>query len=195
MTFIDRPSLRFTALTAEGCMRPSEERNRLAFDAAVRAEEPMQGSERLAFDLYSGSFFQPSADARLLMLTMSVETLLDLQPRSDEARHHVQTMIEATNINANLSQPERDSIRGSLTWLLDESIGQAGRRLVRALDPRRYGGKSPVALFTRCYETRSALVHGHMPRPDRDEVDFLAAQLEVLVSDLLAGGLLGVVPD
>jgi hypothetical protein len=129
------------------------------------------------------------------MLTMAVETLLDPQSRSDAAKAHVRAMIEATDANTILTQSERNSLEGSLTWLQDESIGQAGRRLARTLEPRTYGGKAPAAFFTRCYEMRSALTHGHVPRPDRGEVDVLAANLETYVGDLLAGRLLAEVPD
>jgi hypothetical protein len=145
--------------------------------------------ERLSFDLYSGSFFQPSADARFLMLMMALETLLDFHPRSPAARAHVQAIIEATN-SAELPKSERVSLTGSLSWLLDESIGQAGRRLAKKLEPRRYGGKAPGAFFTECYGMRSALVHGRVPRPTRDEVGMLAAPLEMFVGHLLSGELL-----
>jgi len=193
--FVDQPGLRCVASNAEGCKRPSEERNRLVLTEAARLNEPLKGPERLAFDLYSGSFFQPSADSRLLMLTMAVETLLDLHPRSDAASTHVTAKMEATEANTGLTQPERESLRGSLKWLQDESIGQAGRRLARTLEPRMYGDKAPAAFFTRCYEMRSALAHGHVPRPDRGDVDVLAADLEIFVGDLLAGQLLTEVPD
>lgn len=151
--FMDQPGLRFVASNAEGCKRPTEDRNRLVLTEAARLSDPLAGPERLAFDLYSGSFFQPSADSRLLMLAMAVETLLDLQPRSDAARAHVTAMMEATEANADLTQSERDSLRGSLTWLGNESIGQAGRRLARTLEPRTYGDEaqrpsSPAAM--RC---------------------------------------------
>ncbi len=193
--FVDQPGLRFVASHAEACKRPSEEQNRLVLAAAARLNDPLKGPERLAFDLYSGSFFQPSADSRLLMLTMAVETLLDLQPRSDASRAHVSAMIEATEANAGLTQSERDSLRGSLTWLRNESIGQAGRRLARTLEPRTYGDDAPAEFFTRCYAMRSALTHGRVPRPDRGDVDVLAASLEIFVGDLLAGRLLTEVPD
>lgn len=193
--FVDQPGLGFAAMNADACRRPSEDRNRLVLNEAARHSHPLTGPERLAFDLYSGSFFQPSADSRLLMLTMAVETLLDFQPRSDAARAHVTTMIEATEADGDLTKSERSSLRGSLAWLLDESIGQAGRRLARTLEPRTYGDKTPDAFFTRCYEMRSGLVHGKVPRPDRGDVDVLAANLESFVGDLLAGPLLHDVPD
>ncbi len=69
-------------------------------------------------------------------------------------------------------------------------FGQAGRRLARTLEPRRYMDLSPSKFFTRCYEMRSALVHGHVPRPTMIEVDLLAANLTVFVGHLLSGELL-----
>ncbi|MFI0999273.1 hypothetical protein ACIP10_23025 [Streptomyces galbus] len=194
--FEDQPDLRFVAAPSlEGTKRPSEERNRLVFIQAARLHDPLDESERLAFDLYSGSFFQPSADSRLLMLTMAIETLLVREPRSDEVRAHVIAMLEATKANSDLTDTERASLRGSLKELLDESIGQAGKRLARTLEPRTYAGKAPGAFFSRCYTMRSELTHGNVPRPNRRDVDALAASLELFVADLLAGRLLTAIPD
>ena len=195
MVFEDQPGLRFVSPKVETCRRPSEERTRLVLTRAAELHDPLKGPERLSFDLYSGSFFQPSADSRLLMLTMAVETLLDPQPRSDAARAHVTALIAATETNPELMEPERSSLRGCLTWLQNESIGQAGRRLARTLAPRTYGDQAPAAFFTRCYEMRSALTHGRVPRPGHNEVGVLAANLELFVADLLAGRLLTEVPD
>ncbi|WP_329293836.1 hypothetical protein [Streptomyces pseudovenezuelae] len=187
--------LLITAGDVFGCVRPSEEKCRSVFLHAVQLHEPLKVAERLAFDLYSGSFFQTSAAARLLMLTMAVETLLNLQPRSTAAQAHVTAMIKATEANADLTRDERASLLGTLSWLHDESISQAGRRLARTLEPRKYGGRKPAAFFTRCYEVRSALTHGRVPRPDHREVNSLAGSLEPFVGDLLAGRLLTEAPD
>lgn len=188
------PELRFLRSEAHGCRRPTPEQSAEVFVAAAASENRLAPRERLAFDLYSGSFFQPSADARLLMLTMAIETLLVLQPRSTAVRAHARTLIAITDV-ADVTDSERASLRGSLSWLLDESIGQAGRRLAKTLEPRRYAGMTPSAFFTECYEMRSALVHGRVPRPDRSAVDSLAAQLEVFVGHLLSGVLLTAFPD
>jgi hypothetical protein len=193
--FEDEPGLRFVALNADVRRLPSEERNRLVLTQAAGLHDPLEGPERLAFDLYSGSFFQSMADSRLLMLTMAVETLLDLRPRSDAAMAHVTALIEATEANTDLPPSDRRSIQGSLRWLKAESIGQAGRRLAQTLAPRRYGDQPPGAFFTRWYDMRSALTHGRVPRPDRSDVGALAANLEIFVGDLLAGRLLTEVPD
>lgn len=191
----DRPGLRFMAVNAEGCMRPSEERCRITLETAALLDDPLGGRQRLEFDLYSGSFFQPSADARLLMLAMAVETMLELRSRSDAAIAHVKSMIESTYANTDLRRADQESLAGSLKWLMDESIGQAGRKLATTLEPRTNMGKSPTTFFTACYSMRSALVHGSIPRPDRDAVDLIAAHLEVFVGDLLAGPLLLKIPD
>lgn len=153
------PELRFLRSQAEGYGRPSPERSAAVSGAPAELGSRLSPVERLAFDLYSGSYFQPSADARLLMLMMVVETLLDLRPRSDSARAHVQRLIDATD-RADLPTSDRQALKGSLAWLFNESIGQAGRRLATRLEPRRYGGRSPSSFFTKCYTMRSALVHG-----------------------------------
>ncbi len=192
--FLCDPALAFVRSEAKGCRRPSPEQSQAVFLAAASLASPLSEVERLAFDLYSGSFFQPSADARFLMLTMALETLLDLRARSEDVRVHVKSLIQFTQA-ASLTRTERDSIEGSLMWLYKESIGQAGRRLAQTLEPRRYSGLTPGAFFTRCYEMRSALVHGRVPRPDRSEVDALAANLEMFVGHLLSGELLVAFPD
>ncbi len=187
--FPSNPDLRFVRSHVEICRRPSPEQSVAVFGAAELLGSRLSPAERLAFNLYSGSFFQSSADARLLMLMMAVETMLELQPRSVAARAHVQALIDATAA-ADLTEVECQSLTGSLSWLVDESIGQAGRRLAKRLEPRQYGGRAPSAFFTQCYTMRSALVHGAFPRPTRTEVDSLAAPLEVFVGHLLSGDLL-----
>jgi hypothetical protein len=84
---------------------------------------------------------------------------------------------------------------GTLEWLKEESIGQAGRRLAAQLGERRYmdGNETPVQFFTRCYTLSSNLVHGHVPRPAESDVGSRAASLEVFVGHLISGELLNAV--
>jgi hypothetical protein len=140
---------------------------------------------QVAYDLFAASFGQPSADARFALLMMALESLIDPSPRPEKSRRHVEALIEATK-SSGLGKSEIDSIKGSLSWLLDESIGQAGRRLAKTLEPRRYKDEAPATFFTRCYEMRSQLMHGHHPLPTRDQIGARAAPLEVFVADLLS---------
>jgi len=158
--------------------------------AAAAADISMSDRDVLAFDLYSASFSERSADARFLMLTMALETLVEQERRSDATVAHIARLVAATRDAADLPGPERDSLIGSLTALEQESVGQAGQRLARTLGERQYMDESATTFFTRCYDLRSAVVHGHFPRPDPGEVGTRAANLEGFVGDLLGAPLL-----
>lgn len=141
---------------------------------------------QVAYDLFAASFGQRSADARFALLMMALESLIQPVPRVEGSRRHVRGMIDATE-HSELAKSEIDSIKGALSWLLDESIGQAGRRLARTLEPRKYKNEAPATFFNHCYEMRSRLIHGLLPLPTRNEIDAWAAPLEVFVADLLSG--------
>lgn len=51
---------------------------------------------QVAYDLFSASFSQESADARFALLMMALEVLIDPRPRSEQVRAHVDLMILAT---------------------------------------------------------------------------------------------------
>lgn len=186
MVFECEPEPRFVGGTAKPVVTKSGERVEQAVEVAAQSGLQMGEQERLSFDLFSASFFQPSPDGRLLMLMMAIETLLDLQPRDEECIAHVEHLIALTR-DSDLPEGEVNSLVGSLEWLKEESIGQAGRKLVRVLEPRQYMDMPPVKFFTRCYEMRSELAHGQVPRPAAQEVDLLAANLEMMVGHLLCG--------
>jgi hypothetical protein len=67
------------------------------------------------------------------MLMMASETLLVPADRHTEVRAHVSELIEQTE-TSNLPASEKASVIGSLRWLLQESISQAGRKLASSLD-------------------------------------------------------------
>jgi hypothetical protein len=159
-------------------------------EAAMSADLTMSARDELAFDLYSASFFERSADARFLMLMMALETLIEQEPRSDAVAEHVARLVEATRAADDIPEHERASLVGSLLGLRKESVGQAGRRLAASLGEREYMGESPPVFFTQCYDLRSALVHGHYPRPEPGDVGTRAANLEGFVGDLLGAPLM-----
>jgi hypothetical protein len=94
---------------------------------------------------------------------------------------------------AELSADEIRSLTSSLQFLKRESTSGAGRRVARKLGNRTYGDPTkepPAKFFTGCYNLRSSLVHGALPRPTFSEVNGRVAGLELMVSDLLSGDLL-----
>jgi hypothetical protein len=104
---------------------------------------------------------------------------------------HLGRLIADTR-GADLGADEIASLVGSLSALAErESVGRVGRRLADTLGTTEYiEGESPRVFFMRCYELRSALVHGHYPRPDRGQVGSRVAPLESFVGDLLGAALL-----
>jgi hypothetical protein len=139
---------------------------------------------RLAYDLYSASFSQPAADARFIMLSMALETIIEQLDRPADVQHQIETLIKVVQ-KASLDPSSASSLVGSLRALKQESVGQAGRRLAQRLGDRMYLGRAPEAFFSYCYSLRSQLVHGSYSRPTRDEVDLAAANLETFVGNLL----------
>lgn len=131
----------------------------------------------------------PSPDARFLTLMTAIETLIRPEPRPAIARDFVTGLIAQAKA-AELPRPQRDSILGSLEWLKSESISQAGRRLVATLGDRTYGQRTPSRFFTECYDLRSKLVHGSVPRPTFADVNGIVGELERLTRDLLVLGVL-----
>lgn len=191
MVFQSDPKPRFASSNAQMTRGASPETFMSAFAKAISLQPQISERDLLAYTLFNASFFQPTADSRFLLLVMSIEALIEPALRSSGAQNHVESLIEQTK-SSPLSGGERNSILGSLRWLLRESISQAGKRLAtERLGTRVYGDRTAPEFFTHCYQMRSNLVHGNLPVPTFEEVGGVAATLEVFVSDLLTGPILG----
>lgn len=191
MVYTAEPKPQFALAKAKMLRGASKDSFLLAFAAAENAQPVMDDRERLAFSLFNASFFQPTADSRFLLLVMSIEALIDPALRSAESQSHVKSLIAATKA-ALIPPQERESMLGAIRWLQRESINQAGRRLVEGrLGTRQYNGRSASDFFTHVYQMRSNLVHGNLPYPTFEMVGAVAAPLEVFVSELLTGPIIG----
>lgn len=192
--FTSDPPPRFVETSGAVMKSVNEAKTKAAITVAFASGPHHTPAQRLAFDLYSASFFQPAADARLLMLMMAIETMLDLQDRDEATSAHVHELISLTAAAA-LPDSQKRSLLGSLKWMLQESVSQSGRRLAASLKGRTYMNQPPQKFFKTCYDLRSRLVHGTRPRPDFERVNIAAAHLEVFVGHLLSGSLLTDLPD
>jgi hypothetical protein len=140
---------------------------------------------QVSYSLYAASAGL-APEPRFTMLMIAFESLIKPKPRSTDVQAHVRSMITATR-QSGLEPNEIQSICGSLKWLLDQSISQAGRELAESVGSRDYlNGEAPDKFFTRCYKARSKLVHGDHPIPGPAELGQLAAPLERMVSELIA---------
>ncbi len=191
MVFQSEPKPRFASTNAQITRRASPEVFMNAFTQAITLQPQIANRDLLAYTLFNASFFQPTTDSRFLLLIMSIEALLEPAFRSTDTQNHVRSLIEQTT-SSSLPDEERNSILGSLHWLLKESINQAGKRLTNErLGGRVYGDRAATKFFSHCYQLRSKLVHGKPPVPTFEEIGVVAATLEVFVSDLLTGPILG----
>lgn len=195
--YVTNPPPRFARVSNPSISRgiPIERFESALVQVLARPRE-LSRAECLAYQLYADSFFAGSADARFLSLMIAVEALITLEPRPDESREHVEVLILLTTENDQLSKNEKQSMIGALRWLQNESINQAGRRLVTGLlGSRTYGHRKASRFFTDCYSLRSRLVHGSDEFPSRETIGSAAGQLELMVADLLAADLLDVTVD
>lgn len=163
------------------------------FDHTLRHPREITNRERVSMELFNASFFQRTADARFILLMSGLEALIEQGPRSDTVAKHVQMLMAKTENAIDLSPQEKSALKGGIGQLKRESIRQAGKKLVHEkLSSKTYSNHPPSEFFGNCYTLRSRLVHGDHPLPTREEVDGAAAQLEVMISDLLSYDLLDV---
>jgi hypothetical protein len=117
-----------------------------------------------------------------------LEAFLEYQPRADDVRRVVRQLEDLVE-SSQVEKREKQSLHGSLRWLYEESISQAGRRTARRLLPDgSYGGKSSDKYFSERYELRSTIVHtGRVPAT----IDLLDVtnELHRFVGDLLHAGI------
>jgi hypothetical protein len=186
MTFKNEPQIKFAVFHAEPVVTRNKERFIETIKRAFEYNSDLSDQQRLAFDIFGTAFFQKSIDARFLMLMVAFETLLVQDMRSKEVQKHIKELIHLTDASSAISRDEKNSLIGSLQSLNKESIGQAGRKLVECLGDHTYSGQKPDAFFTSCYEIRSRLVHGSVPRPTRDDIANICISLESLVGDLIS---------
>ena len=159
------------------------------FVSVLTRGRPPTPRERVALELFFASFFQSSADVRFLLLVMAVEALIEPRPKSTEAVAYIDDFITEIKYSE-IIESEKSSLIGSLKYIRDELINQAGKRLAeRILGDALYDGRCAPVFFSHCYDLRSKLVHGKTP--SLEEISRMGAHLEVFVSDLLTIPLLG----
>lgn len=185
MSFESDPEPRFASMQATFVLGVSSAKFSANLTRLIELSPQLSEPERLAVDLFGASFFEGAPDTRLIILVMAVEALLRPLARSSRARQIVATWEQSLRAS-DLTDVERNSMMGALRHLRNESIGSAGRRLTKErLAGRQYGDVPATRFFDHCYELRSRLVHSDQDRPTAEQVGPAAANLELLVSDLI----------
>ena len=166
MTYVSDPPPRFIEIKTAPVHAKNIETFEERFLASIALQPTLGDQDRLSLSLFHASFFQPTADSRFLLLVMAIEALIEPKPKSEEAIKYVEGFIEKIEASS-LRQDEKSSLIGSLEFLRNESIGQAGRRLVTVkLGDKLYQDKPAPKFLSYVYTLRSRLVHGAVPGPN-----------------------------
>lgn len=175
----------FVALNAELSVGKAAQAFVEQVAGAIRTRVVMSAKQELAGEILSASYFEVSDRSRFITLMSAVEALLDPQLRPPPAQELVARLIEIVN-KGRLDEATRAAMLGSLQWLKQESIRQAGRALATRLLPDRiYLEQPPGRFFTFCYDLRSSILHrGTVPAAVGDFSSVCAAAHE-FVCDLL----------
>jgi hypothetical protein len=142
--------------------------------------EAVQVSETVStsFDLWSSSRSEGSGRARLLLLVMAIEALVDQAPRSESEINLLDTFLSVVR-DSSLPDDARKRLRNGLSVLKRESVGTSCQRMV--VDRL---GEAAGQTFRRCYRLRNLIAHGGKA-PDARMLSQEANELDLIVKMLL----------
>jgi len=143
--------------------------------ASARVADPRT---LLGFELYSSSRSENSARARLLLVFMAVEALLEPAQRSEPERMLIADFLAKVS-DAPIPEHARERLRSALSRLTTESIAATGTAMME-----RVGGSAAVVAFREAYQLRNRLVHGG-GAIEISELTGAAGRLEPFVRDAI----------
>lgn len=177
--------LKFVGLTVKGTLSKHAPRLVEVFQREYQHNRRLTARQVLASEIYSSSFFDVSPRSRFITLVTAVEALSEQRKRSDEVAALVKE-FKSTTQNSMIDQSVRESMLGSLERLKSESIGQAGRALVKGLIPGEHFDNQPATeFFTYCYGLRSEILHSGSIADQEVDMRHLANVMESFVARLL----------
>ena len=145
-----------------------------ALAGAVPASEPVS----VSFDLWSSSRSESSSRARLLLLVMAIEALVQQQARSSSEVALVEEFLTQVRTSS-LHKDSKDRLCSGLSLLRREGIGTSCHAAVA----KRLGGDAGKT-FRTCYRLRNVIAHGGQA-PDVHTLVNEANQLEPIVKTFL----------
>ena len=182
--FRDDPKPKFVRMNATGLVSSQAQALVDDLSAAVGRYKFATEESEIAAGIYAISHFVGRAQARFLRLFVSLEALLKPTPRSEVAKKHVQTLIEATK-QAIIPTDERDAIASALTFLKSRSIAQTGRELAATLlQGQTYEGMDAATFFSHVYKMRNDIVHRGRIKPGA--VHSILGEFDRFVSELIS---------
>jgi hypothetical protein len=149
---------------------PPAEKFQKAFLNSFDLCENLDSRLALAFELYNSHHFEISVRARFLQLTSVVECLARRERQKSGIIDHLEEIIALSKQQLatvkEISEDELDNFIQRLSDLKRESISSACRNLIQ-----ENLGDEDAAVFKRCYNLRSRLMHEGMILGEVDLLD------------------------
>lgn len=132
----------------------------------------------LSMEIFCAAGLESSQRARFLLYVSALEPLAPVTSLGSDVTAFVEECTALLNGNAKIDSTTKNSLRGRLTQLRDESIRQALRRFLRDIFP---DDAEVLSAVDRAYRLRSELIHEG--RPVDLDVD-LSAESDAICSVL-----------
>ena len=184
LTFETEPRPRFIRGHAEGVARVHPTVARAALDGVAGLVRP--GPDQTAVHLYAvAARAADVADSRLVLLVAALESLIDRPERSAASIAHIERLAKMTRQDDELPVDERQALSNGIAGMRRVSSRSAALATADTIAEWPFS-MSPRRLVARAFELRHAIVHGGV-RADINEVGIVAAELQALVGELIAG--------
>jgi hypothetical protein len=133
----------------------------------------------ISMELFTSARLEATERTRFLGLVSSLEPMSTQEPYGEEVTILVEQYLSMLK-KSSISEDVRNSLRGSIQRLKNESVGFAIKKLIRNSFP---GDNEAIALVSNAYDVRSKILHNG--QVDND-LDLITNNLEGLVRRLIA---------
>lgn len=112
-----------------------------------------------ALEILNRAVAETSIRTKFLLTYLALDRLVD-KPKRDNDSQSLITQLQAQVDQSHLPTTERDSLRGALDNLRNQSLKSALRSLIgRLAPPPTIAGQPALAFLSECIEARNALSH------------------------------------
>jgi hypothetical protein len=186
MTYESEPDIRFGSFNMKLSVSTSESAIEESLITNLNRKIEFTEIERLAFDFFNMSMFQENIETRFVSLMIALEILILPEKRDEKTIDIIDEFISIAKDSTDIKNDDIESLVRGLSGLKQESINQAGKKLMQKfLSKEQYGNMNVDKFFTACYKIRSKILHGASKFPEATEIGKLVSELEKLVADLL----------
>jgi len=142
-------------------------------------DDPLDPKLLVSMELFTSARLEATERTRFLGMVSSLEPIAEQRAHAPAVAEMVDDFLQHLN-DRTIDDSVRNSLRGSIQRLKQESVGFAIKRMIRELLPDE---TTAVALVTHAYNIRSSLLHDGQADAD---LDVITRDLEQLIRRLIA---------